>query len=546
MASSGTGAGRGKNNMKKRWVIFLLSVLTLMPSMQIIAAEVTTEYQDGDSIGREEISNGTIYSEMSPVYPQAKFYKNGDTLEIDFSEVDITDGVDLFALRVMKYTARVLSYPEFRENYEGLVVGCINTDHYFMITVTDFKDLGSFYSTLTARSSNDDGLDASLESYYEDIFGHYDLEYQSNIISDFLSEGSTDMQVRLCDSFLLYSSFYENIKSYHISNDYLELSLQNGYSSSEDSGYRFGQDVRRFIDSFAEIYNCSSSILSFTSFKLSCVGDDDSELGFISLHVGEGKFETDALNCSSNDFLNGFLDGLNGEIVTDEEVTSENTSSGGTNGYENDSIMFRNIPWYSSKSEAEKILAEEGASIGTDSFKNHIRRMGGIDFINTMAGDDYIEGGGIVGNYEGITVAGYDPSEIGACYIYTLNDDGTINKNDNDAEFYFGWYAFDSRDYVDGAGVYDDLHQKLTSLYGEGIEDTESDYFNTITWYDSENNQIRLLLGGKQADYKYVTLGYMAAGADERLDKMQNALDAEAAANEAAERESNRDNVSGL
>jgi hypothetical protein len=209
-------------------------------------------------------------------------------------------------------------------------------------------------------------------------------------------------------------------------------------------------------------------------------------------------------------------------------------------------FTFRGIPWYSTKTIVEKELSEEGAEIKTDAFKNYIRRIGGIDYTNTMAGSDYVDGGGIVGRYPGLNVAGYDVSNTGACYIFTLNEDGSINKSEDDAEFYFGWYTFESRDYVDGEGIYDDLCQKLTSLYGDGVENTESDYHDTTTWYDSENNQIRLLLGGKQNDYKYVTLGYIAADADERLDDMQEALDNEAAANEASDRESNKDNVSGL
>ena len=83
-------------------------------------------------------------------------------------------------------------------------------------------------------------------------------------------------------------------------------------------------------------------------------------------------------------------------------------------------------------------------------------------------------------------------------------------------------------------------------MYGEGVLNSDDDYFTTSTWTDSDNNQIRLLLGGKNKDYKYVTLGYIAAGADEKLDEMQAAVDAENVASEAAEREKNKEDVSGL
>lgn len=208
---------------------------------------------------------------------------------------------------------------------------------------------------------------------------------------------------------------------------------------------------------------------------------------------------------------------------------------------------FRDIPWYSTKTDVEQIFEDDGMTIGTNSWENQVRRMSAIDFLNTMSGSDYVDGGGYVGRYTGVTVAGYEVSEMGASYIYTIDDSGNINKSDDDALFYFGWYEFDANDYVDGDGVYNDLAEKLVSIYGEGVVDEESKYHTTITWCDESGNQIRLLLGGKDWDTgHYVTLGYIAAGADERLDEIQGALDAEKAAEEAAERESNKDDLSGL
>lgn len=209
-------------------------------------------------------------------------------------------------------------------------------------------------------------------------------------------------------------------------------------------------------------------------------------------------------------------------------------------------ISFRNIPWYSSKAEAENILEDEGASSRDDAWEDYARRLSGIEFLSTMSGSDYINGGGIARNYSGLSVGGYDPSEIGACYIYGINEDGSLNRDADAAEFYFGWYAFDSRDYVDGVAVYDDFYQKLTSVYGDGLSNDESKYFTTTDWVDSNGNQIRLLLGGKSSEKYYVSIGYIAADADSKLDSVQEALDAEAAAAEAAEREANKENVDGL
>lgn len=233
-------------------------------------------------------------------------------------------------------------------------------------------------------------------------------------------------------------------------------------------------------------------------------------------------------------------------IVVCSASETESIASDTVDSIEKNEISFRGIPWWLTKIETEKILTDSGAQIESAAFENNILRMGGIDFINTTSGSDRVDGGGIVSRYSGIEVAGYKPSDTYACYIYEMGENGSINKSKEDALFYFGWYTFDSNDYVDGEGVYNDLSQKLTTLYGSGEANDESDYFTTITWHDSSNNQIRLLLGGKNKDYKYVTLGYMAADADSKLDSMQAALDAEAMNQEAQQREENKNNTSGL
>ena len=210
-------------------------------------------------------------------------------------------------------------------------------------------------------------------------------------------------------------------------------------------------------------------------------------------------------------------------------------------------ISFRSIPWYSTKADTEEILYGEGASEGGwSSDTENIYRMSGIDYPNVTNGSDRVDGGGYKGWYSSVSVAGYEASDTYACYVYDIDENGVINKNADDAKLYFGWYIFDSNDYADVKVIYEDLEQKLVSLYGEGTSDKEDDYFSSIIWSDAGNNQIRLLLGGKNKESQYITLGYMAADADVYLDEMQNALDAEAMEDEAAEREENKNNVSGL
>lgn len=210
-------------------------------------------------------------------------------------------------------------------------------------------------------------------------------------------------------------------------------------------------------------------------------------------------------------------------------------------------IMFRNIPWYSTLADAETSFSMEG-SVGRDgTWKDYARRLSGTEYTNVISGEDYVENGGMERYYDNMSVAGYNPSHVGACYIYTISSDGVIDRTPQNAQFYLGWYEFDSNDYTDSHGVYTDLSEKLSSIYGEGIVDDDSDYFDTLVWKDVDGNRVRLLEGAVNEDaIGYVTLSYYAAGADTRLDQMQDAVNAEAAASEESERNKNKTNMEGL
>lgn len=231
------------------------------------------------------------------------------------------------------------------------------------------------------------------------------------------------------------------------------------------------------------------------------------------------------------------------ELVEETEQVEAVTRADVIEDVDDGIIRFREIKWYSTKKDVENYLFETGAENGGwMSSDSDIYRMSGIDYTNVTMGEDRVEGGGCKGWYSGVSVAGYEASDTYACYIFSINDDGSIEMSEDDAQFYFGWYTFTQEDYSDIAAIYDDLKTKLCTLYGEGLAN-KTDYHTTMTWMDAENNQVRLLMNN---DFTYITLGYMAAGAEERLDEMQVVLDKIESQNEAEERENNKDNVSGL
>ena len=207
-----------------------------------------------------------------------------------------------------------------------------------------------------------------------------------------------------------------------------------------------------------------------------------------------------------------------------------------------DSIVFRDIPWYSSKAEVEEKLFESGGWIGGwMSNANNIYRLDAIDYESITLGSERVDGGGYRAFYSGLSVAGYMPSDTNICYIYPIENNQIIKDNSR-AEMYFGWYSFKHGDFSDHKSIFDDLKEKLISIYGKGKQ-SATKYHTKILWMDKKGNLIQLLIND---DCDYVSLGYMAADADARLNRMEKALKTETAATEAKTREQNAGNTSGL
>lgn len=239
---------------------------------------------------------------------------------------------------------------------------------------------------------------------------------------------------------------------------------------------------------------------------------------------------------------NGMATIIKSNKSTNSTTKSTTSSTSSTSNSTNTIILFRNHKWYEKKTDFEQALFGEGAkSAGWLSSSNNIYRMSATDYANVTMGSDRVDGGGYRGWYSGIDVAGYTPSDIYACFIYPIKN-GTIIHDEEQAEFYFGWYSFDSNDFADHQGIYNDLSQKLSKLYGKGKTNVGK-YNTTTTWQDKEGNQIRLFINN---DKDYVTLGYMAHDADKKLDAMKTALTKEAKAIEETNRNNNKNNNNGL
>lgn len=189
-------------------------------------------------------------------------------------------------------------------------------------------------------------------------------------------------------------------------------------------------------------------------------------------------------------------------------------------------VLFRDIPWYLTRSDVDKLLTDQGITVipkddpeEVTALNRTVYKLENVEPPHPVVGAGYLE------KCENISVSQYEPATCGLCFMYTINEDGSVNKSDDEAEFYYGWYDFWSDDYDAEISKYTDLKDKLTSIYGEGVEVT-NDYDQIFTnWYDYEGNRIQLYYSpNTTGEYHAVHLGYQAANAESRLNRLEDAL----------------------
>lgn len=135
-------------------------------------------------------------------------------------------------------------------------------------------------------------------------------------------------------------------------------------------------------------------------------------------------------------------------------------------GEENDEILFRDIPWGSNPSEVKELLAKENISTTAIasrfpilSFGEELRFYDEFDMVSCDQG--CFEG--LVLDANGTTVGGHEISSIAFDFIYGV-DGETVSFEEDDSRLVKASYTLEP---VDKFEVYEDLVNKLTSLYGE-------------------------------------------------------------------------------
>lgn len=209
-------------------------------------------------------------------------------------------------------------------------------------------------------------------------------------------------------------------------------------------------------------------------------------------------------------------------------------------------ITFRGIDWYSTRADAEAMLAANG--IEDQSFmsdRHMISRISGVwEWTGKHDVGEYMHDAGWAAMYSGATAGGYAPSYTEAYFMYTVSENGEVIRSDDDALLYGAVYEYRSNDFEDMDAVFADLQNKMSLVYGDS-EALNDEYHSRYVWTDSEGNTARLIKYESEKNPS-VSLAYEAADAKDRLDQLQDAIDAETRKAQESERLANASNTEGL
>lgn len=202
------------------------------------------------------------------------------------------------------------------------------------------------------------------------------------------------------------------------------------------------------------------------------------------------------------------------------------------------SITFRNVPWGSSYTEAKDILNNinwhtySGESHSADTVYD-IVGIGSELETNNYNINMYAS----ASSSGKVSVAGYEVAEIYMYFAFTSSN-GTVTRTDDNTSLYAASYTFNPTD-IDG--VFADLTNKLTSLYGESTEtrretNWSNDKYTYIVWNSADGDQVILKLDDERESSwstgNKIYLFYIWNQADAALQTADDAVTAEKIASE--------------
>ena len=123
-----------------------------------------------------------------------------------------------------------------------------------------------------------------------------------------------------------------------------------------------------------------------------------------------------------------------------------------------------------------------------------------------------------------VKVAGYDVDTIYLYFLYTIDSNGLLVKDDDHTSLIYAYYKLEPKD---PDAVYTDLVSKLTSLYGDvDLHQKKSPYttYEQNLWYGADGTQVSLVKEDYPSGSHYIYIKYGFSGADEQIAAAYNAV----------------------
>ncbi len=217
-----------------------------------------------------------------------------------------------------------------------------------------------------------------------------------------------------------------------------------------------------------------------------------------------------------------------------------------------DEILFRGIPWYASMTDVKASFSDDSIIVAEtdEALQVYYSKIDG-NMHNASLGMTRYPAGWVAYSYlegQDFKVAGYGLSDMTFYCCYGL-DENRVNRKSDNSRLYLASYTFGV---VDKRGAFEDLKAKLSSIYGEGKESSESGFSyiieeadlkeNEITEYRAEwngdNNTAAVLvfseseLSNDDLFHHYLVLTYGKTDSDTMVQSVCDAVEAECVAQE--------------
>ena len=221
-------------------------------------------------------------------------------------------------------------------------------------------------------------------------------------------------------------------------------------------------------------------------------------------------------------------------------------------------ITFRGIPWGSSQTEVEKAMDAEGIDLWVYEDYN-MRRWDGIEQQFDWEHSKDIPCGWYSTAFGcNLTVAGYNVHYVETYCVCGTPENGKISQSKDDSIFYIGAYTFDV---IDHRAVYEDLKEKLCSIYGECEEKAKNgsgfhfgakgsgEYHyteRTATWNGDDETSVKLYCYTSDYDDDNdirVAIYYGKTDMDGYIDSLQAKMKADALQAERDSRSASKDGL---